>query len=175
MRNDAFWVRFVSDERLLNVATAFAPFLRDQLDLDHDREDGEMTLEQMHASDIALFSSHYFIKKPKTGKEVLWHQDGSYWPLKPMNVVTLWIAVDPVDETNGCLRLLSGSHNDGLKELVDAHSKKDGTDVLGSATHTEDQIDQSRVVNVVMEPGDIEIHHAAIVHASRANTHETRR
>jgi len=29
MRNDAFWVRFISDERLLNVATAFAPFLQD--------------------------------------------------------------------------------------------------------------------------------------------------
>ena len=21
-----------------------------------------------------------------------WHQDGSYWPLKPMNVVSVWLA-----------------------------------------------------------------------------------
>ena len=52
-------------------------------------------------NDVALFSSNYFIKTPRTGKEAGWHQDGAHWPLKPMTVLTLWLAVDPVDRYNG--------------------------------------------------------------------------
>lgn len=31
---------------------------------------------------------------PHTGAPVAWHQDGAYWPLEPMEVITLWLAVD---------------------------------------------------------------------------------
>jgi hypothetical protein len=44
---------------------------------------------------IALFSSHYFLKQPRTGMAVLWHQDGSYVPRQrfpfPINArAVLW-------------------------------------------------------------------------------------
>ena len=39
-------------------------------------------------SDFALFGAHYIAKKPHDGKPVGWHQDGSYWPLKPMDVIS---------------------------------------------------------------------------------------
>ena len=42
---------------------------------------------------IALLSAHYIAKKPGDGQAVQWHQDGSYWPLEPMRVTTLWVAV----------------------------------------------------------------------------------
>ena len=63
MTNDAFWVRLIADERLLDVAQAFI------------------------GPNIALFASHYIVKPPFDGMPVLWHQDGSYWPLDPMEVV----------------------------------------------------------------------------------------
>jgi ectoine hydroxylase-related dioxygenase (phytanoyl-CoA dioxygenase family) len=53
MTKDAFWVRLVSDERLLDVA------------------------EQFLGPDLGLFASHYIAKPPFTGKAVPWHQDGS--------------------------------------------------------------------------------------------------
>jgi ectoine hydroxylase-related dioxygenase (phytanoyl-CoA dioxygenase family) len=60
MRNDPFWVRLVSDQRLLDLAALFgASFIK--------ADEG-----------VALFSSHYFCKPPRTGKSVLWHQDGKY-------------------------------------------------------------------------------------------------
>ena len=68
--DDAFWVRLISDERLLDIAEIFV------------------------GPNIALFASHYISKPPSDGQAVLWHQDGSYWPLEPMEVVTLWLAVD---------------------------------------------------------------------------------
>ena len=51
MRNDPFWVRLASDSRLLDLAQRFL------------------------GPDLALFSSHYFCKMPRVGREVPWHQD----------------------------------------------------------------------------------------------------
>lgn len=152
MRNDPFWVRVASDPRLLDVAQGLAPFLSD--------------------GNIALFSSHYFLKPPRTGMAVLWHQDGAYWPLKPMNVLTLWLAVDRSDTTNGCLRIVKGTHTSDLQELKADRSVKN---VLGSATHGDEDIDESKVVDLVLDPGDVSIHHPNIVHASKANTSPNRR
>mmetsp|Transcript_41331 Transcript_41331/g.66399 ORF Transcript_41331/g.66399 Transcript_41331/m.66399 type:complete len:330 (-) Transcript_41331:2787-3776(-) len=160
MRNDPFWVRLVSDERLLNLAARFAPFL--QKENVPNEETG-----------VALFSSHYFCKRPLSGKRVAWHQDGSYWPLRPMNVITLWIAVDDSDTENGCLKVVRGSHRNDLETLVDL--EKDGSEVLGAGTHTDADIDHEKVVNICCKAGDIEIHHPNIVHASDANRSNRRR
>jgi phytanoyl-CoA hydroxylase len=59
MRNDPFWVRVVSDQRLLDLAALFGtPFIKPH-------------------EGVALFSSHYFCKPARTGMTVLWHQDGN--------------------------------------------------------------------------------------------------
>ena len=68
---------------------------------------------------ISLFGAHYIAKKPYDGKPVGWHQDGSYWPLKPMNVISLWIAGTESNENNGCMKVIPESHN---KKLI--HSSK---------------------------------------------------
>ena len=70
VKDDPFWVRLISDDRLLDIA------------------------EEYVGPNIALFASHYISKPPGEGQPVLWHQDGSYWPLEPMEVVSLWLAVD---------------------------------------------------------------------------------
>ncbi|NQZ68657.1 MAG: phytanoyl-CoA dioxygenase family protein, partial [Lentisphaeria bacterium] len=85
MTHDPFWVRLVSDDRLLDIAEMFI------------------------GPDIALFASHYISKPARTGMPVLWHQDGSYWPLEPMEVVTLWLAVDDSTPENGCMRVIPGT------------------------------------------------------------------
>ena len=158
MRNDPFWVRVCADPRLLDLAASVVPFL----------ESG---------APMALFSSHYFCKLPRTGMPVLWHQDGSYWPLRPMNVVTLWVAVDRSWRGNGCLKVVRGSHRGSLRELQDAKDADESgrRNVLGSATHTDADIDEEDVVLLELEPGDVSIHHPNIVHASDANTSADRR
>ena len=61
-----------------------------------------------------------FIAKPKgDGKAVPWHTDGAYWRkrLVPMNVITLWLAVDDSTPENGCMRVIPGTHGMDLQEL----------------------------------------------------------
>ena len=59
-------------------------------------------VEMIIGPNIALFGAHYIAKRPKDGKPVGWHQDGSYWPLEPMNVVSVWLAGTESLKKNGC-------------------------------------------------------------------------
>ena len=147
MRNDAFWVRLISDERLLDIA------------------------EQFIGPDIALFASHYICKPPFDGQPVLWHQDGSYWPLDPMEVVTLWLAVDDSIVENGCLRVIKGSHLGQLHEMKPATEK---ANVLSSQIDAE-WVDESLAVDCVLYSGGVEVHHPNIIHGSEANNSPLRR
>jgi hypothetical protein len=143
---DPFWVRLVSDDRLLDIAERFV------------------------GPDIALFASHYISKPAYTGRPVLWHQDGAYWPLDPMEVVTLWLAIDDSTPANGCLRVIPGSHREDLHEI---RERVDVDSVLGSESATE--VDESLAVDVTLAAGDVEVHHPNIIHASNANTSPARR
>jgi phytanoyl-CoA hydroxylase len=143
---DPFWIRLVSDARLLDIAQEFV------------------------GPDIALFASHYICKPPRTGRPVLWHQDGAYWPLEPMTVITLWLAVDDSTPENGCLRVIPGSHRQALHEL---RERADVDSVLGSESATD--VDELLAVDLTLSAGDVEVHHPHIVHGSNANTSPHRR
>jgi ectoine hydroxylase-related dioxygenase (phytanoyl-CoA dioxygenase family) len=142
--DDPFWVRLVGDDRLLDVAEAFV------------------------GPNIALFASHYIAKPPHTGQAVLWHQDGAFWPLEPMSVVTLWLAADEVTTENGCMRVIPGSHR---HQLEGTRSRKDVANVLGAEIDVDPSlIDDSQAVDIELHPGDVEVHHPNIIHGSHANT-----
>ncbi|MEM0962708.1 MAG: phytanoyl-CoA dioxygenase family protein [Bacteroidota bacterium] len=145
MADDPFWLRLISDDRLLDVAQEYV------------------------GPDIALFASHYIAKPPYDGKQVLWHQDGSYWPLEPMEVVTLWLAADDTDAENGCLRILPGTQNERLLSWEELEKSTDDSDVLGSGMRPED-VDEDAAIDLEMAAGDVEVHHPNVIHGSNANT-----
>jgi ectoine hydroxylase-related dioxygenase (phytanoyl-CoA dioxygenase family) len=146
LRDDPFWIRLVGDDRLVDVAELFV------------------------GPDIALFASHYISKPPFSGQPVLWHQDSAFWPLEPMEVVTLWLAIDHATPENGCLRVIPGSQTmdtEATRAITDVES------VLGQQIAV--GVDESRAVDIVLRPGDVEVHHPQIVHGSNANTSPRRR
>ena len=99
--------------------------------------------------DVALFASHYISKPPHSGRPVLWHQDAGYWPLDPMEVITLWLAVDPSTTANGCLRVVPGSHRHGVHAMRD---RDDVASVFGneSAVAVEEPAPSTSSSNPVM-------------------------
>jgi phytanoyl-CoA hydroxylase len=147
MTHDPFWVRLVADPRLVDIAAEYI------------------------GGDVALFASHYISKPPGDGQPVLWHQDGAYWPLEPMEVVTLWLAVDPSLPENGCMRVIPGTQEMDLQEM---HATSGDQNVLGSAME-DDKVQEDKAVDLVLQPGDVSVHHPNIVHGSNANTSPTRR
>lgn len=145
--DDPFWLRLVSDDRLLDIAETFI------------------------GPNIALFASHYICKPPRDGQPVLWHQDGSYWPLEPVEVVTLWLAVDDSLPENGCLRVIPGSHRLPLQQMK---PRGDTPNVLGSGMDFS-LVDVDRAIDCVLKAGGVEVHHPNIVHGSEANHSDLRR
>jgi phytanoyl-CoA hydroxylase len=142
VQHDPFWVRLVSDDRLLDI------------------------VEQFIGPDIALFASHYICKPPHDGQAVLWHQDGSYWPLDPMEVVTLWLAVTDASPDNGCMRVIPGTQDMDLQEL---RQRRDIPNVLNSEMDRA-LVDEQAAVDCVMAPGDVSVHHPNVIHGSNPNT-----
>ena len=125
-------------------------------------------VEMIIGPNIALFGAHYIAKKPLSGQPVGWHQDGSYWPLEPMDVVSVWLAGTHSNKKNACMRVIPGTHKKRLlkpSEMI----KLDTRDyVLDLAIHPDD-IDETSSIDIELSPGDISIHNPFIIHGSNAN------
>jgi phytanoyl-CoA hydroxylase len=97
------------------------------------------------------------------------HQDNFYFCLAPPSVVTIWLALDPVDAENGCLRYVRGSHLLGFRP----HAK---SKILGFSQGITDYTpdDFTREVAIVLRPGDAVAHHGMTIHRADANLSATR-
>ncbi|MFO0867763.1 MAG: phytanoyl-CoA dioxygenase family protein [Pirellulales bacterium] len=106
----------------------------------------------------------WFNKPPGTNHVTPPHQDNYYFCLTPPHVVTIWLALDPVDTENGCLRYVAGSHRRGYR--VHARSR-----ILGFSQGITDYSpeDFTREVAVRLQPGDAVAHHGMTIHRADAN------
>jgi hypothetical protein len=59
------------------------------LDFAHDPEILDL-VECAIGPDIVLWGAHVFCKPAGDGKEVPWHQDGHYWPIRPLATCRVW-------------------------------------------------------------------------------------
>ncbi|MBM3524994.1 MAG: phytanoyl-CoA dioxygenase family protein, partial [Alphaproteobacteria bacterium] len=49
---------------------------------------------QILGPDFALWNSSLFAKPAFKGSKTPWHQDGEYWPIRPVATCTAWLAID---------------------------------------------------------------------------------
>jgi hypothetical protein len=122
--------------------------------------------------EIVCWGSHLFAKLPNDGKEVPFHQDAVYWPMTPSRSVSVWLAIDDVDEENAAMRFIPGSHLDGalhhhLRDL-------DGSRVLGQEVDSQELEGRPQYMNA-MPAGYASLHSDMLLHGSAANTSMRRR
>ena len=130
-------------------------------------------VEDVIGPDIDLFSSH-LIAKPAGGSiRVPWHEDSSYWRdwIEPMEVVTVWLALDSSDEENGCMYVVPRSHGKGFSEYYSVDPDKN----LFMTEIRKGQFDEKKAVPLVLAEGEASLHHAKLIHGSPANTSKRRR
>jgi ectoine hydroxylase-related dioxygenase (phytanoyl-CoA dioxygenase family) len=123
-------------------------------------------VEQVLGMDIALWNSSFFAKPARIGTKTPWHQDGEYWPIRPLATCTVWIAIDESMPENGCLRVIPGSHQ-SMK--LAAHRRNDAEGLALNLELEKDQFDESTAVDIVLEPGQISLHDVYLYHGSEAN------
>ena len=130
-------------------------------------------VEGVLGPDILCWGTSLFVKDPHDEAFVAWHQDSYYWGLEPDDVCSAWIALAPSTLENGAMKVIPGTHKDA------EHGHKPSQ--VGSAnmlfTHEEiaTNVDESQAVSLLLDKGEISLHHVKIVHGSAANRSDTRR
>ena len=112
----------------------------------------------------------YFNKPPLIGKPTPPHQDGYYFMLDPSIAVTMWMALEPADEENGCVKYVKGSHLKGMRP----HGR---TKTLGFSQGITDfgtDEDMQNEIAFPAKPGDLLVHHSLTIHRANGNTSANR-
>ena len=120
--------------------------------------------------DVIGKNIQYFNKPPQIGKPTPPHQDGYYFMLTPNEALTMWLALEDVDEENGCVRYVKGSHRDGMRP----HGR---TKTLGFSQGITDfgkPTDLEREVYFPTKAGDLLVHHSLTIHWAEGNTSAVR-
>lgn len=126
--------------------------------------------ETLLGDNVIEYELEWFNKPPGIGRPTPPHQDGFYFMLEPNEALTMWLALDPVDESNGCIRYIPGSHRHGLR----LHGR---TGTLGFSQGIVDYGDADREAEapILAQPGDLLIHHALTIHRADGNPTERNR
>lgn len=130
-------------------------------------------VEPLLGPDIALFSSHFISKPRGDGRRVPWHEDSAYWKgvLSPMEVCTVWLAIDPSIRENGCMKVIPGTHHGGFSdyEEVDTSANVFPREIVKA------QRNESLATYLELQPNQASLHDGRIMHGSEANTSKLRR
>jgi hypothetical protein len=127
---------------------------------------------QLIGENVALWGTTVFGKPPGTGKRVPWHQDGEYWPIRPLATCSAWIALDDATPENGCLRVIPGSHK---QQRLRSHAQDDSDELALNQVLSPEEYDESEAVDFVLKAGQVSLHDVYLVHGSEPNLSDKRR
>jgi ectoine hydroxylase-related dioxygenase (phytanoyl-CoA dioxygenase family) len=122
--------------------------------------------------DVILWGCHVFCKPATDGYETPWHQDGHYWPIRPLATCTVWVALEHSGVDNGCLRVIPRSHRD---RVLHPHLHEDRSDLTLNQRMADGAFDDADAVDLELEPGEMSLHDVYMIHGARANTSTKRR
>ena len=127
---------------------------------------------QIIGPDVILWGCHVFCKPASEGFETPWHQDGHYWPIRPLANCTVWVAPEPSTRENGCLRVVPGSH---LGKELHPHLHEDRSDLTLNRCMADGAFDVRDAVDLELEPGQMSMHDIYMIHGAEANHSGVRR
>jgi|TARA_B110000467_G_scaffold31698_1_gene28610 hypothetical protein len=128
-------------------------------------------MEDLIGPDIALWASVMFIKEPSSKQYVSWHQDATYMGLDSIDFPTPWIALSPSNRDTGCMTMISGSHHSEIQIHKDTFAENN----ILTRGQVIPEVDKSKAIDLILEPGEMSIHHGAIIHGSQPNNSDQRR
>jgi ectoine hydroxylase-related dioxygenase (phytanoyl-CoA dioxygenase family) len=129
-------------------------------------------VEGVLGPDILCWASGFFTKEAHDPSFVTWHQDLTYWGLEPADIVSAWIALAPSTPESGCMRVIPGSHKQDViphRETFAEHN------LLSRGQEIQVEVDPAEAVDLVLQPGEMSLHHVKLIHGSEANRSNDRR
>jgi hypothetical protein len=150
---------------ITGASRAYEPLMR----IACDRRFGSLAAAALGASRVQLLQDSLLYKPARDGGRIHWHQDYTYVGfLTPPRVVSLRIALLPEREDTGCMQVVTGSHHWG--QVGDVHALTESrVDSLLPSLSAEQREAVACATPLVLEPGDVSIHHCLTVHGSGPN------
>ena len=161
-RHDAMYEDYERSETLkqVNIPAAEAPYF---VALRKSAKMLELAAGLL-GEEVVPQSLELFIKPPELGTPTPPHQDGFYFCLVPNRALTTWLALDDMDDENGTLHYVAGSHKKGI--LSHRASR-----VLGfsQGLDEDDLAAFGREVSCRLQRGDLLVHHSCTIHRAEGN------
>jgi ectoine hydroxylase-related dioxygenase (phytanoyl-CoA dioxygenase family) len=149
--------------QIVNIWEASDPYAN----LVHHPKIAEDMAQLTGAQSLRIWHDQIQFKPAETGGVNWWHQDAPLWTIiAPMTEVSAWVALDDVDESNGCMSMVPGSHLwgnniDFLKALD--HDHFDGLPAEFEGHNV-------KIHRCPVQRGEVHFHHALTWHGSHANS-----
>jgi non-heme Fe2+,alpha-ketoglutarate-dependent halogenase len=123
-------------------------------------------VEDVLGPNLLILRTTLFVKPPRDGGFIAWHQDVAYWDLSGDRVVSAWIALTDSTTANGCMRVVPGSHRGPLL----AHGVDgDRNNTLLRGQVADVVIAPERIADIELRAGQLSLHHGRILHGSAGN------
>jgi ectoine hydroxylase-related dioxygenase (phytanoyl-CoA dioxygenase family) len=102
---------------------------------------------------------------PPEGSSTPWHQDEAFGdPALDYHEVSFWLALQNVNEVNGCMKFVPGSHREGVVQ----HAHPDGN-LRVHAVDCTDSFDHARIVSCPIPAGGCTLHSTTTIHGAGPN------
>ncbi|WP_419757196.1 phytanoyl-CoA dioxygenase family protein [Acidisoma sp.] len=112
-----------------------------------------------------FFADHALLKPAEIGPETPWHQDEAFRdPAYDYKDLSIWLALQPTDDLNGCMKFMRGSHTWGLLP----HRPLNGNEKIHAVECIGD-FDASGAVPCHLQTGGCTIHGGRTLHSAGPN------
>ena len=129
-------------------------------------------IEDVMGPDILVWTSTFFIKEPHSPAFAAWHQDATYYGLRPYEEVCAWVALTDASVEAGCMEQLSFQ---GIPRQY-RHSPMRLEHSINRAGQTiVEPFDDTRPVAMALPAGSFSLHHELAIHRSAPNNAAHRR
>lgn len=161
--------------RQIMLPSAYHPLFLDNPALDAGRQ---IARELLEVDDPKPIFDMLIYKEPGQLATTPWHQDFAYsqMPFAPAGVdvpsdqtLQFWLALDDVDEDNGCMHFIPGQHRKPLLEHHVAAGEDDYTQRLLAIREPEAELDLRRAVACPLKAGGATVHNYGTPHFTSGN------
>ena len=129
-------------------------------------------IESVIGPDILIYMTTFFIKEARTPAITSWHQDATYFGLRPYEHISAWIALSPASQESGCMQFVPGSQALGQ---LDHRAHADVKILNGASQKLTGAYDADSAVSAPLQTGEFSLHHTLTIHHSPANNADDRR
>jgi ectoine hydroxylase-related dioxygenase (phytanoyl-CoA dioxygenase family) len=126
-------------------------------------------LKALMGPDVALQTSKLNTKAPGGGAAVEWHQDWAFYPHTNQNLLALGLMLEDVDESNGPLMVIPGSHRGPVLSHM-----MNGV-FCGAIDPGDPDFHVEQAVTLTGKAGSMSVHHVRMLHGSAPNVSDRNR